>query len=117
MSLPDLGSLYQRLASAYKKAHADKPKQTIQNETNKLWSQLKSKSNVSEATEEEISGLLLSATKKKATLLQYFSSSAACNSKESVTIADKTPIANVANIEIQVKSWKSIKLFKFCYVS
>lgn len=69
----DLGILYRRLFDAYSAAYADKKKQIIQDEVNILWKNLKSSSNIEDETERKIKELQIKLTKKKGTLLSFFS--------------------------------------------
>lgn len=69
----DLGSLYRRLFDAYSVAYADKKKQVIQDEVNTLWKRLKNNDNIEDETESKIKELQVKLTKKKGTLLSFFS--------------------------------------------
>lgn len=69
----DLGSLYRRLFDAYSVAYAEKKKHIIQDEVNILWKKLKSNDNIEDETESKIKELQVRLTKKKGTLLSFFS--------------------------------------------
>lgn len=69
----DLGNLYRKLYEAYSAAYADKKKQNVQEEVNTLWKSLKSSDNVEGEVESKIKELRIKMTKKKATLMNFFS--------------------------------------------
>lgn len=69
----DLGNLYRRLYETYSATYADKKKQHIQEEVNTLWKILKSSDNIEGDVELKIKELQIQMTKKKATLMNFFS--------------------------------------------
>ncbi|GBP00285.1 hypothetical protein EVAR_885_1 [Eumeta japonica] len=69
----DLGNLYRRLYETYSATYADKKKQHIQEEVNAIWKILKSSDNIKGEVESKIKELQIQMTKKKATLLNFFS--------------------------------------------
>nr|XP_023022210.1 uncharacterized protein LOC111510519 [Leptinotarsa decemlineata] len=101
----DLGSLYRRLFDAYSAAYADKKKQIIQEEVNALWKRLKNNDNIEDETESKIKELQVKLTKKKGTLLSFFSKNPSSSkalalvkpqdSKEDTKLSNSEEIKNV----------------------
>lgn len=69
----DLGNLYRKLYETYSAAYADKKKQIVQEEVNNLWKSLKSSDDVEGKVESKIKELQIKMTRKKATLMNFFS--------------------------------------------
>lgn len=70
------GDLYHQLFLAYKGSHADLPAQVCQKNANEIWKtakeKLKNKEKFIEHINDVIRELKVKATKKKATMLSYF---------------------------------------------
>lgn len=69
----DLGNLYRKLYETYSAAYADKKKQIVQEEVNNLWKSLKCSDNVKDKVECKIKELQIKITKKKATIMNFYS--------------------------------------------
>ncbi|CAG9563483.1 unnamed protein product [Danaus chrysippus] len=82
----DLGNLYRKLYETYSATYADKKKQHIQEEVNTLWKILKSSDNIEGDVELKIKELQIQMTKKKATLMNFFS---------------KIPSASISRIKLE----------------